>query len=148
MTGSARGEPIVVEVDRYIDSAPEAVFDAWLDPDCARRWLFATPDGVMERVEIDARVGGRFLIEERRGDQLAEHFGEYLEIDRPRRLVFSFAAIRDAGYTKVIVTIVPEGSGSRIRIVHQMDPQWAEYTERTREGWTKILEGLASSLAG
>ena len=147
MTGSARVEPIVVEVERHIDAPPEAVFDAWLDPDSARHWLFATPDGVMERVEIDARVGGRFLIEERRGDQLAEHFGEYLEIDRPRRLVFSFAAIRDSGFTKVIVTIAPEGSGSRIRLVHEMDPQWAEYEVRTREGWAKILEGLATSLA-
>ena len=147
MTGSARVEPIVVEVERHIDAPPEAVFDAWLDPDSARHWLFATPDGVMERVEIDARVGGRFLIEERRGDQLAEHFGEYLEIDRPRRLVFSFAAIRDSGFTKVTVTIAPEGSGSRIRLVHELDPQWADYAQRTREGWTKILEGLATSLA-
>lgn len=148
MTGSTRVEPIVVEVDRHIDAAPEAVFDAWLAPDSAGLWLFATPDGNMERVEIDARVGGRFLIEERRGDQLAEHFGEYLEIDRPRRLVFSFAAVRDAGYTKVTVTIAPEGSGSRIRLVHEMHPQWADYEERTREGWTKILEGLARTLDG
>lgn len=148
MTGSTGVEPIILEVDRHIEAAPEKVFDAWLDPDSARHWLFATPDGVMERVEIDARVGGRFLIAERRGGQIAEHFGQYLEIDRPRRLVFSFAAIRNSGYTKVIVTIAPEGSGSRIRLVHEMDPQWADYAERTREGWTKILQGLANSLAG
>ena len=79
---------------------------------------------------------------------LAEHFGEYLEIDRPRRLVFSFAAIRDAGYTRVTVTVAPEGDGSRLTLVHEMDPQWAEYEQRTREGWTMILEGLARTLAG
>lgn len=141
-------EPIILTVERRFDAPPERVFDAWLDPDRVGRWLFATPDGVMERVEIDARVGGRFRINERRGGELAEHFGEYLEIDRPRRLVFSFAAIRDAGYTRVTVTVAPEGDGSRLTLVHEMDPQWAEYEQRTREGWTMILEGLARTLAG
>jgi uncharacterized protein YndB with AHSA1/START domain len=140
-------EPIVLEVSRHFAAAPERVFDAWLDPDQAGQWLFATPVGVMEKVEIDPRVGGRFLIVEHRAGEAAEHFGEYLEIDRPRRLVFTFAAMRDSGFTRVTVTIAPEGEGSRLVLIHEMDPQWAEYEDRTREGWTKILEGLARTLA-
>ena len=140
-------EPVILTVERRFDASPEQVFDAWIDPDKVGRWLFATPDGVMERIELDPRVGGRFLIVERRGGEPAEHFGEYLEIDRPRRLVFSFAAMRDAGYTRVTVTIVADSHGSRLKLVHEMDPQWAEYEGRTREGWTKILDGLARTLA-
>jgi len=141
-------DPVVITVERRIAAPPERVFDAWLDPAGVGRWLFATPGGVMERVEIDPRVGGRFLIAERRGADLAEHFGEYLEIERPRRLVFSFAAIRDSGYTRVAVTIVPDGDGSRLTLVHEMDPQWAAYEDRTRDGWTNILEGLDRTLSG
>jgi uncharacterized protein YndB with AHSA1/START domain len=115
-------EPIAVTVERYIAAPPERVFEAWLDPASAGRWLFATPDGVMERVEIDARVGGRFQIDERRGGELAEHFGEYLEIDRPRRLVFTFAAVRGSGTTRVAVTLVPEDDCSRLALVHEMMP--------------------------
>ncbi len=140
-------DSIVLTVERRIDAPPEKVFDAWLDPDGVGQWLFATPDGVMERIEIDARVGGKFLIVERRGDQLAEHFGEYLEIDRPRRLVFSFAAMREAGYTKAEVTIAPDGNGSLVTLVHEMDPEWADYEAQTRQGWTNILEGLERSLS-
>ncbi len=139
-------EAIRLEVSRRIAAPPERVFDAWLDPESVGRWLFATPDGVMEKVEVDPRVGGRFEIDERRGGELAEHFGEYLEIDRPRRLVFSFAAMHGAGYTRVTVTIVPDGDGSRLTLVHEMDPQWADYEERTREGWKKILAGLAGQV--
>lgn len=135
-------EPVVVTVERRIAAPPEVVFDAWLDPAEVGGWLFATPDGVMECVEIDPRVGGRFLIAERRGADLAEHFGEYLEIDRPRRLVFSFAAVRESGFTRVTVTIVPDGDGSKLTLVHELDPQWVEYRDRTQAGWTNILEGL------
>lgn len=139
-------DPILVTVERRIAAPPERVFDAWLDPESVGRWLFATPGGVMERVEIDARVGGAFLIVERRGDELAEHFGEYLEIDRPHRLAFTFAAMRGSGTTRVAVTIVPEGEGSHVTLVHEMDPQWAAYEDRTREGWTAILAGLERTL--
>jgi len=140
-------DPIILVVERHLAAPPETVFDAWLDADAVGQWLFATPVGVMENVEIDPRVGGKFLIVERRGDDLAEHFGEYLEIDRPRRLVFSFAAVRDEGFTRVIVTIVQEAGGSRLTLTHEMDPQWAEYAERTRQGWTMILEGLERTIA-
>ena len=112
-------EAIILRVERRMAAPPERVFDAWLDPARVGQWLFATPDGVMERIEVDPRVGGKFLIAERRGDVLAEHFGEYLEIDRPRRLVFTFAAMRDAGFTRVTVTIEPDGNGARLVLVHE-----------------------------
>lgn len=104
--------PIVITVERRFAAPPETVFDAWLDAAGVGQWLFATPDGVMERVEIDPRVGGRFVVAERRGGVLAEHFGQYLEIDRPRRLVFTFGYaagdVRDDEETRVTIEIAPD----------------------------------------
>lgn len=136
----------MIEVSRHIAAAPERVFDAWLDPDSARHWLFATPDGVMERCEIDARVGGRFRIDEGRGEELAEHRGEYVEIDRPRRLVFDFFTSEEEAPTRVTVAIEPEGEGSRVTLSHALAPEWAEFEDRARHGWTTILDGLARTL--
>jgi uncharacterized protein YndB with AHSA1/START domain len=138
-------DPVSVTVERHIAAPPEMVFDAWLDPEGVGHWLFATPDGVMERVEVDARVGGGFTIVERRSADLAEHFGEYVEIDRPGRLAFDFWTNFSAERTRVIVTIAADGDGTLLILRHE--GVWADYEARTRQGWTMILEGLARALA-
>jgi uncharacterized protein YndB with AHSA1/START domain len=81
-----------VIVTRRFDFPIERVFDAWLDPERASKFLFATPTGTMVRAEIDARVGGSFNFTDRRDGEDVEHVGTYLEMDRPRRLAFTFYA--------------------------------------------------------
>jgi uncharacterized protein YndB with AHSA1/START domain len=145
MTSAA---PVILRIARRFSHPPERVFDAWLDPASLGRWLFATEGGEMLRVEADPRVGGEFIIVEKRGVALAEHFGRYVEIDRPRRLAFTFSTDRESNPTLVTVDIVPTADGCELTLTHEMDPQWAAYADRAREGWTMILEGLATTLAG
>lgn len=138
---------IKVSVTRRFSASPERVFDAWLDPAKACKFLFATPTGEMVRTEIDARVGGKFIIVDRRDGQDAEHFGEYLEIDRPRRLVFVYGVeMYSEAVDRVTVEIVPLDSGCELTLIHEMDPEYAEYTSRAEQGWTGILKGLAAAL--
>jgi uncharacterized protein YndB with AHSA1/START domain len=143
----SEGKPIVVRVSRQYEAAPERVFDAWLDAEKARRFLFATSKGTMVRAEIEPRVGGTFTFIDRREGGDAEHFGEYLEIDRPRRLVFTFHTEHGStDLSRVAVEIVPRGHGCELTLTHEIDPKWADYKDRTQAGWTSILEGLAGAL--
>ncbi|MDF7777592.1 SRPBCC domain-containing protein [Sphingomonas sp. AOB5] len=140
--------PVILTIVRDFAAAPERVFDAWLDPADAGRFLFATPDGEMVKVEIDARVGGHASIVERRPSGDAAHRLRYEVIDRPRRLVFLFAAdpAEEGEWTRVTIDIVAKGAGCTLTLTHEMDPQWAAYEQQTRSGWTMILASLSRTL--
>ncbi len=136
-----------VRVAHRFRQSSERVFDAWLDPAKAKKFLFATPTGEMVRAEIDPRVGGRFVFTDRRNGEDVEHVGEYLEIDRPRRLVFSFAVPKffSAERTRVVIEIVPLENGCELTLTHE--GVLPDYVSRVEGGWKMILEGLAAAIA-
>ena len=140
--------PVILTVTRSFDAPAARVFDAWLDPADASRFLFATEGGEMLTCEIDARVGGRALIVERRPAGDARHRMQFEVIDRPTRLVFLFAAdpAEEGQWTRVSIGIAPEGERCTLTLTHEMDPEWAAYEEQTRKGWTMILGNLAKAL--
>jgi uncharacterized protein YndB with AHSA1/START domain len=141
----AAESPVTLRVSRRFTAPPERVFDAWLDPNVAGKWLFATPTGRMVRVEIDARVGGKFVLVDQRNGEDVEHCGEYHEIDRPRRLVFTFGVPKYSPVvTRVTIDIAPTDGGCELTLTHDgVPPEWASQTE---SGWTKLLESLGQTL--
>lgn len=122
---------------------PEVVFDAFLNPDKACKFMFATPTGVMVKTEIDARVGGKYVFVDRRAGEDILHTGEYLEIKRPHRLVFTFTVPQYSTVsTTVEIDIFNEFEGCELTLKHS--GVLPEYREKTRDGWATMLRGLAT----
>ena len=138
---------VSVKATRRFEAPAEAVFDAWLDPETASRWLFATPFGEMVRVEIDPRVGGRFEIVERRDGEEVLHTGVYEEIERPRRLAFSLQVPKySPDSERVTVDIAPDGGGSVLTLAQGVSKGAPASPEQIERGWNTVLSSLASAL--
>ena len=86
-------------ITREFDAPAALVFDAWTTPELVRRW-WAGDRGVVTEAQIDLRIGGRWrwVMTANGGFEVA-FSGEYLEIDRPHRLVRTevFELFPDAG---------------------------------------------------
>lgn len=147
-----RSQPTVARTSHIFAASAERVYDAWLDPRTAGKWLFATPTGQMMRVEIAARVGGSFTITERRDGEDVEHVGDYVELTRPRRIAFLLRVPKYSQQAdRVVVDIVPLNSGCEVTITHELaavtgaGPESAENVKNAERGWSGVLRGLAST---
>ena len=143
------GTPVEVRVVRGFSASPERVFDAWLNPGTIGRWMFgpALRDEEVVRIAIDARPGGAFSFMVRRQGQEIDHLGRYLEIERSKRLVFTWGIARESeDGSRVIIDIVPMATGCELTLTHELHPDWADYAERTEQGWTRMLDALAALL--
>src|SRR5258708_23909050 len=106
-------QPTVRVIQRFT-APPERVFDAWLDTAMLGRFMFGPTlrDEEIVRLSLDARVGGAFSFVVRRQGQEIDHIGRYLEIDRPRRVVFTWAVAPDPDdSSRVVIEIAALETG-------------------------------------
>jgi uncharacterized protein YndB with AHSA1/START domain len=157
MNGAAPAAPTesrplaLVHVSRTFAAPREQVFRAWTEPDAVRRW-FGSSIGPVQEVENDLRVGGRYRISVRMpptGRRAAAH-GEYLEVEPPERLVYTFAWERmplalGLGNSKVTVEFVEHGESTEVRLTHELlDKRRLQAFHRF--GWTSSMSRLARLL--
>jgi len=135
----------VLRVTRRYGAPSARVFNAWLDPEVAGRWLFATASRPMANVEIDARVEGSFCFVDRRDGEITEYTGEYIEIVPHRRLVFTLSMKEHPpAITRVMVEIAPLKKGCELKLTHESVPQ--HRASHIEGRWTGILYGLGVTL--
>jgi uncharacterized protein YndB with AHSA1/START domain len=141
--------PVKATITKRFNASAERVYDAWLDPEWIGRWMYG-PNVREERIVrlgLEPRVGGSFsFVVDRAGTEI-DHVGEYLELSRPRRLVFTWAT-RDSlpDISRVTVEIVPLDTGCELTLVHEMGSAWAAFVDRAADSWRKMLDVLGGAL--
>lgn len=141
----ATAPAVRARVRRLFRAQAEDVFDAWIDPAKIRQW-FAPGMGETRQIDIDARVGGSFCIVQRRADADAIHTGTYLELERPRRLVFTWSTPPQSDRSRVHVEIGAVADVCEVMLTHEMEPRWAPHVDRIERGWSTQLDAMASLL--
>ena len=141
---SSRGSGETLVVRRFIPVPRQRVFAAWLDSGSLAQWM--RPRGITDaRVEVDARVGGRFRIVMIQGREEFEHTGEYLLIDPPARLSFTWISqATDHRPTEVTVDFLEVSGGTELVLTHRWLP--AKEVESHRSGWSDVLVNLPERL--
>lgn len=130
-----------VRINHRYAASPARVFDAWLAPQLAGLWLFATASRPMVSADIDARPGGAFCLVERRIGTTIEHRGHYVEIARPQRLVFLLQSPDCAPHaTRVSAEFTACNTGCELALMHDGLP--ADCTAHVEARWTGMLYGL------
>lgn len=131
-----------VEVAIRIGAKPETVFDFFTDPDKMIQWMGRS-------AELEPRAGGLFRCDI--NDESVAR-GEYVELDPPRRIVFTWGwegedAVTPAGSSTVEILLELDGDGTQLRLIHSDLPS-VESAERHRHGWEHYAERLSSAASG
>ena len=145
-----------VNVSRFIRAPRQRVFDAWVKPELRRRWWRTHRGEGLSACEVDARVGGRYRMKQLGGgcesaDDNPKYEwimdGQFLEVDPPRKLVFTWNVNHDPPTVDERVTIEfhdVEG-GTDVTLKHEgiLSPVMRDGTEG---GWTTHLKAIAELL--
>jgi uncharacterized protein YndB with AHSA1/START domain len=134
-----------VDIERHIAAPRGDVFVYLTDAEKYTRWKG-------QHAELDPRPGGLYRV--RMGPD-AVALGEYLEVEPPSRLVFTWGWEGNGevppGSTTVEITLREEGDGTVLRLRHTGFRSDADATLH-REGWeiyvAKLIEVAETSSAG
>lgn len=137
-----------VQLERILPATPGRVFEAWTTPEAIKFW-FGGADTVVDEVQVDLRVGGRYTIRYRAasGDETVVT-GKYLQIERPWRLVFSWTMkSRQLIVDENTVTVEFRDLGDRtqVQLTHEPFPD-PDIRQLHAQGWDVCLLALSQLL--
>jgi uncharacterized protein YndB with AHSA1/START domain len=141
----ARSQPAqqTLRLTRLFNAAPEAVFDAWTDPESLRAWFLP---GTVEVAEIvcEAHVGGALKIVLQGEHGALVHEGSFVVVERPRLVAFTWKSHATGGAeTLVTIEIAAKGARTELVLTHERLPD-ARALGLHEGGWNNILDALAA----
>lgn len=159
MTVAATPDPALdLVIERIVDVPPALMWRAWTEPAHLKQWFCPRPWTTPE-CDVDLRRGGLFRAVLQGPDGTRhEHRFCYLEIDAPRRLVWTTALepgyrptpAEDSGgvpHFTAVITLEPHGAGTKYTaMARHRDPAGASRHAAMgfHEGWgaatTQLVE--------
>lgn len=126
-----------ITVETFVAASPEAVWNAWNDPDDIVRWNTPHESWHTTRSDVDLRVGGRIVsrMEAKDGSAGFDFEGTYTRIEPQRRVDFRMTDGRE-----VTVEFTARDGGVHVR--ETFDAENENSVEMQRAGWQAILDSF------
>jgi uncharacterized protein YndB with AHSA1/START domain len=141
-----------ITITRVFAAPRERVWREWTEPEAFADWYGGTEGEVpVSTVSMDVREGGTWRATMIVGPRRHEiHWvGEYLEVDEPRRLVFTVTDRPDEEARELVtVELVDLGDGRTEMHFEQRGGMTPEQYERAGKGWGTFFDRLDARLAG
>jgi uncharacterized protein YndB with AHSA1/START domain len=152
MTEMTKPTETSLRIERTFDATCEDVFDAWTSPEVLRRWWRPNPTWVTPVAEVDLRVGGRYRICMEDPESGTKHTagGEYSEVNRPRRLTYSWQWEQDDGGHGHVSTVTVDfhADGERTTVVLEHSGlESSQSRDSHTQGWVGIFERLGEHVS-
>ena len=149
-TSAINQQQLSLTLTREFSVDPETLFSYLTEPSHLVHWFAPTDDLTTEVHDLDLSVGGTYRVSmlDPANEQSFTVSGKYIEIDRPKRLVFSWHwESKDSDeVSRVTFEIHPTTSGSRLELCHdQFDGQ--ESADKHNQGWNGCLDRLEKAIA-
>ena len=129
----------VAAVQRVLPAPPDVVYDEWLDPVGMLEWMCPRPARAV-KISLQPSVGGPLRIDIEDSGSTVYVTGQFIELDRPRRLRFSWSCSAWADPSvQSEVTVILEGHGAdetMMTIEHEQLPP--EQVDSHQHGWGTI----------
>lgn len=136
-------------VRRVLPAPPHIVYEEWLDPVGMLEWMCPRPARAV-KISLEPLVGGTLRIDVEDGGCSLYVTGTFVELDRPRRIRFTWSCSDWADpsvQSLVTVTLEDHGADETMMIIeHEQLP--AEQVEDHRRGWGTIAVQLGDAIAG
>jgi uncharacterized protein YndB with AHSA1/START domain len=135
------GKPEFVYVT-YIETTAEKLWEALTSSEFSKRYWFNT------ELKTDWKIGSPFALVM---NGTTTDVGEVLELDRPRRLSYTFRHVlddemRNERPTKVVFNLEPHGKLVKLTLTHEGFAEGSKLLDGISKGWPAIMSSLKSLL--
>jgi len=141
------GKPSTIYLTKTVNASNQKVFDQWLMPVFIGEWMFG-PKVQQEQVvslENKVRKGGEFAFKVIRKGTEIEHSGEYIELDVPNKLVFSWSdSLHRSSKSRVTALFQEANNKTRLKIIIKLDPKLYNEKDSLKNQWSARCSALAA----
>ena len=135
-----------IRIERVFDAEIALVWKAWTEPNLIKRWFGSDPNGTVEEVEIDLRIGGSYKITFKDSDQSVHTCkGKFLSIMEHKLLKYSWEWESEPGHiSELTISFYALGGKTKVVLEHKHLNRASRHAYA--EGWSGGLDKIERTL--